>query len=484
MGSLALDPAAIEFDDGFARIVTMSDCYSAIPEDGMHLCPDREYHDVDICKHLYALEIVRDQIDAPAGWLVVEDLNERGCDVRVDAVEEWGVYGGVDEPRWDPVGWHFHAGSLSVTGTILDAKWEAMDLLDRHHAADGRWERLGAYLEQCHHGPGRFAHNTIPPDSQAWDVQNTTAFALYLMSHDTHDASADDHAVYARVDDAVSHLLDGQRPDGFWPYIYPSRLQRALYHLEPLRPVFEERMVGGDSSIFFGDVSHQCYTAYLLLKSVTDGDRDGCLRAVRRAWTWIRQRLLETDEGVLRIAYECEPEIDRVRYTNVGDTMAYFLVLSMLPKLVDVGVVDRAVADETAAGLVSHLVDSLLEPDGTPCLPAHEKSRSERRHLLPAVDGPAPAPGEGFPEPVDDRSLRTLDIDLEHVGGRQLPLRQECVPTDDLDLDCRLSLPLPQGVGSRSLAPGRGPDRRRPVGVRERVRADGVVPAVPRQVRP
>jgi len=75
------DVVAIEADDeaGVYRIVTTSDVYHAVPEEGMHLCPDREYHDPPegYCKHLVALEAVRGRLDIPTGWLTVDDLDDR-----------------------------------------------------------------------------------------------------------------------------------------------------------------------------------------------------------------------------------------------------------------------------------------------------------------------------------------------------------------------------------------------------------------------
>lgn len=74
------DVLAIEWDDetGMARVVTLSDCYRAIPAEGLHLCPDREYRDIDQCKHIHALQAARGRVDAPTGWLVVDDLDDRG----------------------------------------------------------------------------------------------------------------------------------------------------------------------------------------------------------------------------------------------------------------------------------------------------------------------------------------------------------------------------------------------------------------------
>jgi len=73
------DVVAVEADDdaGVYRVVTTSDVYTAVPSQGMHLCPDREYHDVDLCKHLVSVDAVRGRLDIPAGWLTVDDLDDR-----------------------------------------------------------------------------------------------------------------------------------------------------------------------------------------------------------------------------------------------------------------------------------------------------------------------------------------------------------------------------------------------------------------------
>lgn len=91
------DVLAVEWDAdaGLARIVTLADSYLAVPEEGQHLCPDREYRDVDRCKHVWAIDATRGQIDAPAGWLVVADLDEReecDCDDLPDGLPCWSCY--------------------------------------------------------------------------------------------------------------------------------------------------------------------------------------------------------------------------------------------------------------------------------------------------------------------------------------------------------------------------------------------------------
>ncbi|MBX0325779.1 hypothetical protein EGH21_22435 [Halomicroarcula sp. F13] len=78
------DVVAIEHDEdaGLFQVVTWCDTYLAIPTEGQHLCPDVEYHleGNDRCKHQWAVDIVRGRVDAPAPWLVVDDLDQRSED--------------------------------------------------------------------------------------------------------------------------------------------------------------------------------------------------------------------------------------------------------------------------------------------------------------------------------------------------------------------------------------------------------------------
>lgn len=74
-----LDVLAVEHneDAGVMRIVTLSDVYHAVPREGLHMCPDREYNDVALCKHVIASDVTRGRLDVPTGWLVVDDLDDR-----------------------------------------------------------------------------------------------------------------------------------------------------------------------------------------------------------------------------------------------------------------------------------------------------------------------------------------------------------------------------------------------------------------------
>ena len=75
------DVLAVEHDTdaGLIRVLTLSDVYLLIPEEGLHQCGDRDYNNVDLCKHVIAAEITRGRLDAPTGWMVVDDFEDGGC---------------------------------------------------------------------------------------------------------------------------------------------------------------------------------------------------------------------------------------------------------------------------------------------------------------------------------------------------------------------------------------------------------------------
>jgi len=74
------DVVAVEYDEEaeMYRVVTWSDVYHAIPEEGQHLCPDRKHNDIDLCKHLIAVEVARGRIDidVPEPFIVTDDLDQ------------------------------------------------------------------------------------------------------------------------------------------------------------------------------------------------------------------------------------------------------------------------------------------------------------------------------------------------------------------------------------------------------------------------
>jgi hypothetical protein len=81
------DVLAVEYDEetDLLRVVTLSDSYLVDDRDGVHACPDREYNDVDLCKHLVAALATTGELNVPTGWAIVEDLSERPEDPEVRA---------------------------------------------------------------------------------------------------------------------------------------------------------------------------------------------------------------------------------------------------------------------------------------------------------------------------------------------------------------------------------------------------------------
>lgn len=75
------DVLAVEWDReaGLMRIVTLSDCYTAIPTEGLHQCPDREYNldGAGYCKHAVAADVTRGRLPTPPGWVVTDNLDDR-----------------------------------------------------------------------------------------------------------------------------------------------------------------------------------------------------------------------------------------------------------------------------------------------------------------------------------------------------------------------------------------------------------------------
>lgn len=73
------DVLAVEYDadTDLLRVVTLGDVYVVDDRDKVHVCPDREYNDVEICKHVCAALATTGRLDAPTGWLVTSSLDKR-----------------------------------------------------------------------------------------------------------------------------------------------------------------------------------------------------------------------------------------------------------------------------------------------------------------------------------------------------------------------------------------------------------------------
>lgn len=300
---------------------------------------------------------------------------------------------GVDEPKWNRLGWHHNRGSLFVTGTLLDAAWQAEDILPGPRATHDL-QPLVQYLQSCKLGGGSYAHDSIRPGHLPASVQNTTAIALFLMDSIVVRTGGDAQLVRDR-DMAIRSLINGQRSDGFWPYVEPNPIQR-LAAKSPLvsriagrTPVARRYFIGtGDRSIFFGDAVHHCLVVFYAAKSLAmrpDAPSAG-LEAVRRGWEWTKHFLIPTPDGGLRFDFEWEPRPSGFRHGNFCDTSTYFLILGMLPSLVRLGFMAPAEAERTARGILKHVEHALLGNGAYPtAIAPYEGPNEVLRLVLPRV---------------------------------------------------------------------------------------------------
>jgi hypothetical protein len=310
------------------------------------------------------------------------------------ALDQMDTYGGLDEPIWNRYGWHFSKGSLATSGMLLDAVWEARNLVDMERPTRDQWQRLCRYLESCRVGPGLFAHNTVKAGNKPAAVQNTTAIALYLLECMSSKIPNSDMPILQERDLVYSTLKRGQRLDGFWPYAYPGITQRIyLYSPSPLRalarslPVLNKHFCpGGDRSITFGDTVHHCLTLYYLCKSMLLRGSGGCgISVPRNAWKWIQGHLLQTEEAGLSLNFAAEPVPHAPRYCNFRETTSYFLILATLPLLARMGVVGDE-RREISLRILTHIRGNLLEQEGAcPVIKPYEGPIEILRCILPRV---------------------------------------------------------------------------------------------------
>lgn len=310
----------------------------------------------------------------------------------LNSLGKMNIHSGLDEPIWNRYGWHFNKGSLATTGMLLDAVWEAMNLLDLRHEEE-QWQRLFRYLESCLVGPGLFAHDSVKLGINSPAVQNTTAIALYLLTYAASKIDDVNDPISKERDLTLLSLCKGQRTDGFWPYIYPGAMQQYVFRFPFTRqfvrylPIIRKYFYRvGSQSVFFGDAVHHCMVFYYLVKSISLHEpKYPYVSVVNRGWKWICNRLLETPNSGLRFDFDWEPKPTVPCYCNFRETSTYFLILATLPLLVRIGVI-RNDCHSTSSGLLTHIENNLLERKGTfPSIRPYEGPVEVLRNILPRV---------------------------------------------------------------------------------------------------
>jgi len=304
------------------------------------------------------------------------------------------VYFGLDEPKWNRLGWHNYKGSMFATGTLLDAFWRAQDLL-RDSDDEEDFRPLLKYLETCRIRQGLFTHDSFNPGQVPIPIQNTTAIALYLMEVVAARAVGSRVKLRNECDSTLESLIKGQRADGLWPYTYPFPMQRItsrfpvvwpfLRHI----PILRRYLLGiGDESILFGDTVHHCLVLYYLVKSITLRQQAKGIweQTVNQGWDWIRRNLVNVGNGELTIDFGWEPLSSTFRYANFRDTSAYFLILATLPLLVELDVVNKCDYHKISSGILVHVEQHLFNSKDYPTsIKPYEGPDEILRYILPRV---------------------------------------------------------------------------------------------------
>ncbi|MDH7500153.1 MAG: hypothetical protein QHH30_07185 [candidate division NC10 bacterium] len=358
-----------------------------------------EEHPGEVINPIYGAVFSRDtafaaQVFATEFRRTQEERWKERASAALGALNRIDIYRGVDEPVWNRYGWHLKRGSLATTGMLLDAVWEAQRLLDMERKTPGDWLALSSYLASCRVAPGLFAHDAVQPRTSPPAVHNTTAIALYLVEYMALKMDDSSRSVFRERQQAYVALQRGQRPDGFWPYIFPGAAQQIYFRLPSTARLFlrELPFLGrmlhrdGDRSIFFGDIVHHCLVVYYLAKSLSLSGKIGPLReTLKRGWKWITAQMRETPEEGFRLDFASEPVPKGPRYCNFRETTSYFLILASLPLLSSLGVInqdDRAIAEE----ILIHIQNHLLEKEGTiPAIKPYEGPVEVLRYILPRV---------------------------------------------------------------------------------------------------
>jgi hypothetical protein len=311
----------------------------------------------------------------------------------LDSLSKVDIYCGVDEPKWDRLGWHYNRGSLFVTGTLLDTYLRALGLLGQDVRENAGLFRVLRYLETCRIAPGLFAHDSVPSRQKPPSVQNINAIALYLMESVTSRTSSNQDAFLAERDATLRFLLRGQRSDGFWPYVYPGALQQITFQHSFIRrsvryvPVARRYFLKqGDASIFFGDGVHHCLVLYYLVKSIALRQPNALWSdAVARGWAWICRHLVHTEGQGIGFDFDWEPIPTGFRYANFRDTSTYFLILALLPLLAGLGIIEEDYR-RISTGFCAHIERNLLHGHAFPTsIRPYEGAQESMGFILPRV---------------------------------------------------------------------------------------------------
>lgn len=306
-------------------------------------------------------------------------------------LREVDPYSGMEEPKWNRFGWHYNKGSLAATGISLDSMWETMQMLQIPYHSEP-WADMVSYIDTCRVGEGLYAHDAVAPGKKPSPVLNTTAIVLYLLVYANYQSSDTTIDLSDRIDAIFHSLYVSQMNDGFWPYTFPTALQRSLFDRSTVstlisRTVPLEKFAAkwyGDRFIKFGDAVHHCLVLFYLCKAVAlQPNPTPYLFTIENGWKWITNHLIDDLVDGLSFDFSWEPVPNKPRFCNFRETSTYFLICAMQPYLRSLGIVSSG---KLCDQLLMHVYNDLLEPEGIyPGILPYEGPEKILRNILPRV---------------------------------------------------------------------------------------------------
>lgn len=316
------------------------------------------------------------------------------ADRAINSLNGEKVLMGVDEPKWNRLGWQNNRGSLFATGTLLDALWNAKCILRMETKEEGQALLLD-YLKTCKIKSGQYSHDSIVKGHTSVPVQNVTAIALYILESIASRSPEPGGDIIEECRHVTDSLIRGQREDGFWPYTCPDPVQRLTFRFPAMRPIVKNiplirrYVIGvGDGSILFGDAVHHCLVLFYFAKCTGMHHQHSSFskQSLKKGWNWIQEHLVEYEDGKVRFDFDWEPIPTGFRHANFRDTSTYFLILAMLPTLTRFDVVSEEDCRRICNGMLLHIESCLLQDTTFPtCIKPYEGPDEVLKWILPRV---------------------------------------------------------------------------------------------------
>lgn len=291
------------------------------------------------------------------------------------------------EPKWTPRGVIYKRGSIPASILLWDSLNQCDSLLSSQYALSLN-SILDPFIDKCRISNGAYSHDSFTSSKKPPIVLNTTAMIAFYFAN---------KRFFNGSDMCITTLINGCRPDGLFPYIYPSIFQQLVfsfnfhvYDNELIKKAF--KFVFADQSIFFGDFAHHVGSLVYILRAVDSGVSLSCSlrRSILKAFDFTTNFLFHSEHSI-SFNFSWEPRLLEPRYCNFSDTSAYFNLLVCLNLLLKHSLISNSRYKLFTTGLLSHINSSLFSSQGGLHLLSHECDENLYSKIFPR---PAESPAD------------------------------------------------------------------------------------------